>query len=131
MREFSENKKLEARERLRAAVRGRDVVLVEGWLLYQNPEIRKLADIRLFLRTSKVAAKHRRMKRPRYGDPDMKDFWCTEEYFEDCVWGNYIKNNEWLFEKGDVEGKPAEKLCEMEGITMQPKLDMNVKETLE
>ncbi|MCJ1474437.1 ribosylnicotinamide kinase [Lambiella insularis] len=82
---ISEKKSKELRERLSTAVRGQAIVVVEGWLLYQNLEIRKIADVKLFLRTSKLAAKRRRMNRPGYGDPGTSDFWRTEEYFEECV----------------------------------------------
>ena len=120
-----------ARKRMQHALRGRGVGIVEGFLLYQDEQIRRLAEIKLFLRTSKVAAKARRMRRPGYGDPETKDFWRTEAYFEECVWGNYVKESGWMFQDGDVEGPPIEGVEEAEGIRMQPGLDMGVEETFE
>ncbi|MCJ1289616.1 ribosylnicotinamide kinase [Xylographa carneopallida] len=127
----SESARRAATVRLDAARRGSGVAIIEGWLLYQDAEIRRLADVRLFLRTSKAAAKYRRMTRPGYGDPDTTDFWRTEEYFEECVWGNYVKNSAGWFVGGDVEGEPDAERCRREGLAMRPSLDMGVEETFE
>ncbi|MCJ1317024.1 ribosylnicotinamide kinase [Xylographa vitiligo] len=128
---ISEAQRKAAAAALDAARRGREVAVIEGWLLYQDEEIRRMADVKLFLRTSKAAAKYRRMTRPGYGDPDTKDFWRTEEYFEECVWGNYVRNSAGWFVGGDVEGEPDEELCRREGVAMRPSLDMSVEETFE
>ncbi|MCJ1432721.1 ribosylnicotinamide kinase [Xylographa pallens] len=116
---------------LDAARRGRAVAVIEGWLLFQDAEIRRLADVRLFLRTAKAAAKQRRMTRPGYGDPATTDFWRTEAYFEECVWGNYVKNSAGWFVGGDVEGQPDAERCRREGLAMRPRLEMGVEETFE
>ncbi|MCJ1286447.1 ribosylnicotinamide kinase [Xylographa opegraphella] len=127
----SEARRAAATAALDAARRGREVALLEGWLLFQDEDIRRMADVKLFLRTSKAAARHRRMTRPGYGDPDTKDFWRTEEYFEECVWGNYVRNSGGWFVGGDVEGEPDEELCRREGLVMRPGLEMGVEETFE
>ncbi|MCJ1391884.1 ribosylnicotinamide kinase [Xylographa bjoerkii] len=127
----SDRKRQAAKAALDAARRGREVAIIEGWLLYQDEEIRRMADVKLFLRTSKAAAKYRRMTRPGYGDPETKDFWRTEEYFEECVWENYVENSKGWFVGGDVEGEPDEELCKREGLAMRPSLDMSVEETFE
>ena len=116
---------------LDAARRGRDVALIEGWLLFQDAEIRGMADVKLFLRTAKAAARERRMTRPGYGDPHTTDFWRTEAYFEECVWENYVRNSEGWFVGGDVEGEPDGERCRREGLAMRPRLDMGVEETFE
>ncbi|MCJ1398069.1 ribosylnicotinamide kinase [Xylographa trunciseda] len=127
----SESQRQAAKQTVDEARVGREIAVIEGWLLYQDEEIRRMADVKLFLRTSKAAAKYRRMTRPGYGDPETKDFWRTEEYFEECVWENYVKNSKSWFVGGDVEGEPDRELCRREGLAMQPTLDMSVGETFE
>ena len=105
--------------------------IVDGFLLYHSTDIRKNLDIKLFLRVSKAAAFKRRMSRPGYGDPDNSDFWRAPVYFEECVWRNYVKENSWLFESGDIEGRPDEDACKKEGILMQPGVDWNVEDTFQ
>ena len=107
----------------------RGVGIVDGFLLYHSPEIRHELDVKLFLRLSKSSALRRRMGRSGYGDPETKDFWRTEEYFEECVWGNYVKEHARLFEAGDMEGRPDERICEEEGILMEPGIDRSIEET--
>ena len=105
--------------------------IVDGFLLYLQPS--RVHDtplsFKLFIRISKLTALARRMARPGYGDPNSKDFWRTPEYFEECVWGDYVKEHAWLFHAGDVEGEPNEEVCGREHILMQPKIDATVEET--
>lgn len=46
---------------------GIGVVIVEGFMLYNIPEIGERVDVRLFVRLSYGEAKSRRMIRPSYG----------------------------------------------------------------
>ena len=107
--------------------------IVDGFLLYLEPA--RVYDtplhFKLFIRASKCTAFSRRMARPGYGDPKSKDFWRTPGYFEECVWGNYVKEHAWLFKDGDVEGEPDEEVCKREHILMQPKIDATIEETFE
>jgi len=64
----------EARGNLTSVRQGIAIKIVEGFLLYQDKEIGDMMNVKLFLRTSQAVAKARRMKRPGYGDPDIKDF---------------------------------------------------------
>ena len=121
----------EARERVATVRKGRAVGIVEGYLLYQDQEIRGIVDVKLFLRTSQAEGKVRRMRRPGYGDPETKDFWRMEGYYEECVWANYVKENRWMFEGGDVEGRVDETVCTKEGLLVQPGVDQDIEETFE
>ena len=105
----------------------RPVGIVDGFLLYHLPDIRDLLDVKFLLRVSKAEALRRRMQRPGYGDPNNKDFWRTERYFEDCVWRNYSKEHAWLFENGDVEDEAiGEELMRTTGVHVQNSLDCTV-----
>ena len=107
------------------------LVFVDGFLLYQNPEIRKRLDLLLFFRLSRGVAKKRRFTRPGYG-PDAKpgEFWKTEDYFEKMVWRSYSEQHSFLFEDGDVEGEVDKKACKEAGIAVKPGLDIPVDESL-
>jgi len=119
----------EAQQSLRSTGVNKSIGIVEGFLLYHDEYIRSITDIKLFLRTSKAVAKNRRMCRPGYGDPDTKDFWRTEGYFEQCVWANYVKENAWMFVDGNVEGAVVDDLLGKEAIVVTPHLDMSVEDT--
>ena len=110
------------------------IVLVEGMMLYNIPEIRKRLDIRLFLRISHDLAKSRRMSRLGYGSDDAQpgelEFWKTEEYFEKMVWRNYKSEHAAFFQDGDVEGVPDMRTCADAGVVIQPAIDAAAKETL-
>lgn len=108
------------------------LVILEGFLLYHDPEIRKRLDLMLFLRLSKATAKARRLAKPGWGKdatPDM--YWATEPYFEASVWKNYVQEHAWLFVNGDVEGKPLQQLLARERIEATPVLDWSLQETAE
>ena len=125
------SKMTEARKRVAAVRKGRAVAIVEGFLLYQDPELREMMDVKLFLRTSQAEGKARRMRRPGYEDPNTRDFWRMEGYYEECVWANYAKENRRMFEDGDVERRVDETLCAKEGILVQPVIDQCIEETFD
>lgn len=103
----------------------------EGFLLYQDNEIMDMVNVKVFPWMSQAVAKVRRMKRPGYRDPGYKDLWHMEGYLEDRAWANYVKENSWLYEEKNVEGKVNEEVCRNEGILVQPGMDVGVQETLE
>lgn len=111
---------------------GRPVGIVDGFLLYQNPAIRQLLDIKILLRASKEKSKSRRFARPDYTGPDVggEFFWRTQDYFDKFVWRNYSHEHRRLFEQGDVEGKPLENVCNYLGIFVQPEVDQNLEDVL-
>ena len=106
------------------------LVILDGFLLFQDPAIRSRLDRKLFLRTSKATAKTRRLSKPGWGpdaNPDM--YWATEAYFDASVWVNYVKENGWLFEGGNVEGGPDFAVAKREDIFMSRQIDWGVQET--
>ena len=111
---------------------GRAICIVDGALIYPDPEIRDLLDIKLFLRTSKATSLSRRLSRPEYSGPHVgrEFFWRTRAYFENMVWRNYMREYAPLFEERDVEGFPERRVCEGLRVRMQPGLDGGVGETL-
>lgn len=74
------------------------MVIVEGFLLYNMPDIRKRLDTRLFVSLSYNEAKHRRMTRPHYGaEAKEGEFWKTEYYFEKLFGGTTWSSRECCF----------------------------------
>ncbi|KAL9117267.1 MAG: hypothetical protein Q9187_006201 [Circinaria calcarea] len=110
----------------------RVVGIVDGALLYPDPEIRDLLDIKLFLCSSRATSLSRRLSRPEYAGLHVggEYFWRTRPYFENVVWRNYVREYAPLFEYGDVEGFPNKAVCDGLRIRMQPGLDGGVGETL-
>lgn len=98
---------------------GQVVGLVDGFLLYLDPEIRDLLDVKLFLRAPKEKAVARRMAKPDYVEEGAEeDFWTTEEYFHTTAWPNYVEEHSPLFRNKDVEGEPLFDLCNDLNIAM-------------
>ena len=89
-----------------AAVKTRKLVLVEGFLLFGvgvRDTLAELFDLKILLRSTKAAAEKRRKNRNGY--VTLEGFWQDPEgYFEDVVWPNYVRDQGFLFEDGDVEG---------------------------
>lgn len=110
---------------------GQSVCIVEGFLLYHEPRIRKLLDVKLLLRTTKEMARARRFEKPDYeGEHAEEEFWKTNAYFDRVVWPNHVEEHSVLFHSSDVEGAPRRKLCKQLGIQMQPRLEMSIEEVL-
>ena len=110
---------------------GPPICIVDGFLLYHEPRIRELLDIKLFLRTTKEIARTRRFEKPEYaGEHAEEEFWRTQSYFDRKVWPHHIEEHGPLFEKGDVEETPLFKLCDYLRIEMQPRLEMSIEDIL-
>ena len=62
-------------------------------------------------------------------DPETRDFWQMHGYCEECVWANYVKENRWMFQGRDVEGRVDDAVCEKEDILVQPGVDQGVEQT--
>lgn len=80
--------------------------IFDGFLLYSPSmaSIQKYIDIKLFLRVSYAKAKSRREARSGY--VTIEGFWEDPPgYVDKIVWPNYVKEHQWMFEDGDVEGK--------------------------
>lgn len=107
------------------------IVLVDGFLLYQNPLIRSKLDIRLFFRLSYEVAKQRMCTRPGYGaGAKPNESWKAEDYFDKMVWRNYVAAHARFFREGDVQGTVDEQECREAGILVRPGLDVPVEESL-
>ncbi len=107
------------------------IVIMEGFLLYHLPDIRRRLDGKLFVRLDHQEAKRRRLTRPFYGaEAKEGEFWKTEDYFEKMVWPNYVEQYADLFEEGNVEGSIDRKACSERGIVMQETMNVEVSQTL-
>jgi nicotinamide/nicotinate riboside kinase len=112
-------------------VQSERLVFVDGFLLYQNPEIRKRLDLRSFFRLSHKVAKERRFTRPGYGfEAKPGEFWKTEDYFEKMVWRSHSEQHVFFFENGDVEGKVDNDASQKTGITVISGLNVPVDESV-
>jgi nicotinamide/nicotinate riboside kinase len=107
------------------------LVLVDGFLLFHNAEIRKRLDLMLFFRLSHDVAKERRFSRQGYV-PEAKpeDFWKTEDYFEKMVWRCYSEQHAFMFRDGDVEGEVDLEACQKAGVKVLPSLNVPVAANL-
>ncbi|RYP19836.1 hypothetical protein DL765_003090 [Monosporascus sp. GIB2] len=96
------------------------VCLLDGFLLYarETAAVSALLDVRLLLRVSQERATARRGARDGY--VTLEGFWSDPPgYVEKIVWPNYVASHAWLFEGGDVEGRPDGAVLEREGILAQ------------
>lgn len=108
--------------------------LFDGFLLYSKSmtELAPSLDIKVLLRASYAQAKARREARDGY--VTLEGFWKDPPgYVDDIVWPNYVKEHEWLFEKGDVEGEYRRDVLQKEGILVPNggALDPDMAETLQ
>ncbi|KAL1924673.1 uncharacterized protein VTP21DRAFT_4327 [Calcarisporiella thermophila] len=72
-------------------------ILVEGILLYSNPELTQEFDVKFFISASYDVLKHRRSSRKGY--TTLEGFWeDPPNYFDDLVWPEYVKWNSNLLE---------------------------------
>ena len=110
---------------------GQAVCFVTGFLLYHDPGVREILDIKLFLRATKEAAKIRRFEKPAYAAEGAdRHFWRTQHYYDKIVWPNYVRDHKPLFDNGDVECTPLFGLCDRLNISMQPQQIMSAEQIL-
>ena len=96
-------------------------VIVDGFLLFAEGmrAVRDTFDVKLFLRTDYRTAKTRREARSGYVTID--GFWEDPPgYVDQIVWPNYVKDHAFLFEEGNVDGKPKEDVLNELGIKIMP-----------
>lgn len=97
------------------------IAIIDGFLLFSESmaDIRRLFDVKLFLRTSYAIAKTRREARSGY--VTLEGFWEDPPgYVDQIVWPNYIKYHSFLFESEDVEGALDAGVCRELGIYGMP-----------
>jgi nicotinamide/nicotinate riboside kinase len=106
-------------------------VILDGFLLFHNPEVRKRLDLRMFFRLSHDVAKERRFSRQGYGiEAQPDEFWKTENYFETMVWRCYNEQHAFMFHGGDVEGDVDEQACSDAGIKVMPGMNRSIENGL-
>ncbi|KAA1476809.1 P-loop containing nucleoside triphosphate hydrolase protein [Dentipellis sp. KUC8613] len=97
-------------ERLEAGAEGVHVVwgLVDGFLLYWDPEVVETLDAKFFLRVPRATLEARRVERSGYYTAEG-GFWRDPPgYFEQLVWPAYVAAHEGIFENHDVvHGAPT------------------------
>lgn len=77
------------------------IVLVDGFMLFHDPELASLFDLKLFYYASHECLKTRRSKRKGYST--VAGFWVDPpNYFDDYVWPAYEKFHKHLFINEDV-----------------------------
>jgi nicotinamide/nicotinate riboside kinase len=88
-------------------------------------------DIKLFLRAT--AAKVLARRAARSGYVTLEGFWEDPPgYVEKIVWPNYVRDHEFLFKDGDVEGEIDELVARERGIEyMKGAVDQDMGKTLE
>lgn len=83
---------------------GKDLLIVDGFMLYPDDELLSLFDLPILLRGSYNTLKGRREARSGY--VTLEGFWKDPEgYFEDCVWPEYVDSHKKFFAGERVEGK--------------------------
>ncbi|KAL9045713.1 MAG: hypothetical protein Q9214_001287 [Letrouitia sp. 1 TL-2023] len=107
----------------------RPVGIVDGFLLYHDPRIRDLLDIKILLRCSSDKSNERRAEKSVYQGPDAeKEVW--KEPLDQIVRRSFVQEHKVLFQNGDVEGTPIQDICKGIGIAVQTGLDISIEEAL-
>lgn len=108
------------------------VGIVEGPLLFHDPEIRDLLDVRLFIWASMEISRTRWLDAIACGNYKVEGVpsWLTSDHFDRIMWRNYIEENRHLFHRGDVAGVAHIRVCDELGIRVQPKIDGTLNETM-
>nr|POE96445.1 nicotinamide riboside kinase [Quercus suber] len=98
------------------------IAIVDGFLLFSEDmqRIRENFDVKIFLRTDYATAKQRREARSGY--VTLEGFWEDPPgYVDKVVWPNYVKDHQFLFEGGNVEGVVDENVTTKLGIKAAPR----------
>lgn len=84
--------------------KGKQLVFIDGFMLFHNPEITKLFDIELLFHASLDTLKKRRESRGGYNT--VEGFWVDPpDYFEKIVWPAFLKSHKYLFVGENVDNK--------------------------
>lgn len=93
------------------ALRGRQLVIIDGFLLFGKSipaSFQNLFDIKILLRARYEDAKRRREKRNGY--VTLEGFWEDPEgYFDEVVWPNYVAEYAGLIEEGEGDDRGKER----------------------
>jgi nicotinamide/nicotinate riboside kinase len=100
-------------KRLRDAVNGRKVIIVDGFLIYEDKNVYEQFDVSIFLEASKEELKKRRSQRQGY--ITLEGYWADPVgYFEEFVWPQYMLYNQNVFQ-GQI--KNLVRLSSQQGIS--------------
>ncbi|KDN47334.1 P-loop containing nucleoside triphosphate hydrolase protein [Tilletiaria anomala UBC 951] len=84
------------------------ICIVDGFLLYFDPSVRRQLDVRFFLRARRATLQRRRTERSGYNTAEGTLWQDPPGYFDKAVWPAYVEAHRHLFAGGDVEhGAPA------------------------
>lgn len=89
-----------------------NIVIVDGFMLFNRQDISNEFDLRLFIRAPYKTLKKRRNARNGYQTLDS--FWVDPPYyFDEFVYKSYAENHKHLFIDDDVEGKLTKEASEI------------------
>ncbi|EJF57622.1 P-loop containing nucleoside triphosphate hydrolase protein [Dichomitus squalens LYAD-421 SS1] len=111
--------------------RGEEVkwVIVDGFLLFWEPQVVEKLDHRIFLRVPHDVLKQRRHERHGYHTAEGSLWRDPPNYWEQIVWPAYVAAHEQILENGDVEhGKPNGKVP---GLLLFEGLEVGMSEMVE
>jgi len=114
----------------RASADGGEIVwgLVDGFLLYWNPEVIEQLDVRIYLRVPHDVLRKRRHERHGYHTAEGTLWRDPPHYWEQIVYPAYVDANRDVFENGDVErGAPGGKVA---GLVLLESLEMSMEEAV-
>ena len=85
------------------------IIIVDGFMLFHDPYVSDLFDIKLFYHASYNTLKTRRSNRQGYST--VAGFWVDPpNYFDDFVWPAYENSHKYLFKNGDINSDLDPKL---------------------
>lgn len=91
------------KQKLSKASRHRNIVLVDGFMIYNSALLTSKFDLKLFFTAPYEVLKARRNARPGYQTLDS--FWIDPPYyFDEFVYASYKSSHKHLFINNDVEG---------------------------
>ncbi|CDR98963.1 hypothetical protein [Sporisorium scitamineum] len=109
------------------AAEGVRMMLVDGFLLYYDPEVRSTMDVKMFLRTPRAVLKQRREERFGYATAEGTVWKDPEGYFDNIVWPAYELAHKGVFADKDIEkGKPADPKGDVGSIAGGPVAELKV-----
>ncbi|KZO99312.1 P-loop containing nucleoside triphosphate hydrolase protein [Calocera viscosa TUFC12733] len=91
-------------------------VLVDGFLMYWDPEVIDTLDVRLFLRVPRDELARRRHARHGYHTAENTLWRDPPGYFDQIVWPAYVEAHRELFVQGDVQGVLVEQGGKVKGL---------------
>ena len=103
------------------------VGLIDGSLLFHDSAIKRLLDIKLFMRIDERAALARKLSQREESDPEQRE--AYELTFKSEVWPAYVKAYSHLFRNNDVEDEVNLDIMEGLNIIPQPALSARIQAT--